>query len=311
LYFFVNGGEDGTWPSGENGELTGYDAPEDLETGYLGFVNNLIGPKGAISEMLEDEGYTSCASLPTDDEEFTVEDEKLGELTVTVGDSSKEIPDGLRNEGDFEKRIHIATADDTVAVVHLHCSSTIMTMLARLNIEMDNEDQVEYVEAIMEGSLEGPDVHLQFINQNPANEAEDMAIEFRTTDGDEYTISVAYTSNKTDSNGNGPAHILASVTGSREDGKANLTVMGGNTDATGLSASSDMTGLVFDADAEFADMDEDNTLCLDLEDASETTGCPDANYPSDPAITGLAAWTIEATHDLKTGDATVEDIDEY
>jgi hypothetical protein len=228
-----------------------------------------------------------------------------------MGASDRDIPAGLQNSGKFERRVKIATATDTIAVVHFHCSTKIMTMMMRLDIELDNEDQIEQVEALLEGSESGPDVHLQFVAQNTADEAEDLAIEFRTTDGDTYSISIAFTSAKSDSNGNGPAHVLASVTGKNSDNKARLTVTGGNTDVSGASASSDLAALPFDVDATFSDMKSGNKFCINTTDSSNTTGCPDADYPNAPVLSGITAWTLEALYALRQEDKKVISIAKY
>lgn len=313
LYFFVNGGTAGTWPKGETGELSGGSAPNDrLTNGFLGVVNSVIGPEGDVSTFLESQGYTSCAALPDTATEFSVDDEHEGPLTVTVSSSSKEIPSGFVNSGNFEKRIFIEKEDGTdLAAIHLHCSSTVMTMLVRMDTDLMTEGQTEAVEILMEGTESGNDVHLQFITQNSATPGQDLALKFLTEDGDNYSIYLAFTSGNTDANGNGPAHIVAGVAGSRTDKKAKLHVMGGNTDITGASVSNDVAGLPFDTTQAVDQMAAGNQFCINTETAAAATDCATLAAPGTPGVTGLSAWTLDGIYGLRQGTTNVAALSAY
>lgn len=313
LYFMVNGGAAGTWPKGETGELSGGNAPSDrLTKGFLGLVNDVIGPEGDVSKFLEEQGYTSCALLPDDATEFSVTDAHEGALKVTVSSSSRAIPSGFVNSGNFEKRIFIAKASgQALAAIHLHCSTDVMTMLVRMDTALMDESQTEAVEILTEGTLDGGDVHLQFISQNAAAEGQDLALKFLTSDGDNYSIYLAYTSGKSDANGNGPAHIVAGVAGSRSGKKAKLHVMGGNSDISAASTSNDVAGLPLDATQSPDTMAAGNQFCINTDTAQAATGCATLASPGTPGVSGLGAWTLQSIYDVRQGSSNVAALSSY
>lgn len=313
LYFFVNGGPTGTWPKGETGELSGGSAPNDrLANGFLGVVNDVIGPDGDVSKFLEGQGYTSCASLPNAETEYAVTDDHEGALTVTISSSSRAIPAGFTNSGNFEKRIHIAKqSGQDLAAIHLHCSTDVMTMLVRMDTALMTDTETEAVEILMEGTVDGNDVHLQFLSQNANTEGQDMALKFLTTDGDNYSIYLAFTSGKADANGNGPAHIVAGVAGSRSGKKAKLHVMGGNADITGGSSSNDVAGLPVDSTQRVDQMAAGNQFCINTETAADTTGCATLASPGTPGLSGLTAWTLAGIYAVRQGTSNVPALSTY
>jgi hypothetical protein len=298
LYYFVNGGAQGTWPDGANSALTGGNAPSnEMQNGFLGLINNITGPSGILGKFLETQGYTTCASLPSTDTSFTVTDATKGELSITIGPSTRAIPSGFTNTGTFEKRIFIKTVsgDVPVAAVHLSCSGTINTMLVRFDGEMDTVGQTERIEAIIEGSTSSTatDVHLEIMVNNGYTSGRDLALKFVTTDGDNYSIFLAFSSDKTDASGNGPAMILVGLNGTRSTSKAQLNVMGGNGSGAG-STSSDVAGLPYDATLTPDQFASGNQFCIDTTTGGTTTGCGTVASPGTPVVSGLTAWTMTA-----------------
>jgi hypothetical protein len=186
-----------------------------------------------------------------------------------------------------------------------------MTTLVRGNFDLETDGVAEQFEAIVEGTEAGPDIHLQMISQITSASGRDLALDFDTTDGDTYGITLAFTSGKVDVNGNGPAHILVGLKGTRSTSKVALNVMGGNADITSGSLSNDVLGLPFSASQTPDQFAAGNQFCLNTSTGATTTGCPTVAAPNTLVVSGLTAWTMTGIYAVRQGTANVSALSTY